>query len=231
MTSAVPEPGHQTRDEARAHHGKQPVWLAPPQLPPWPVVWFGLEGDPEGEEVDRSIHLWGLAVDDGKGEPVTEAITADFADEGDRRAWEHFVARASEILERYPEARWVHDSACEKTSVRHYAATYGAPEGFLERMEEAFFDLLARGVRRSVRLPLDSDSVREVAGYAGFRWRNPDSGLARSTVLYPKTRASADPAERERILREIVDCNADDLLAMRAVWRWMLEQGPKGHCG
>ena len=217
--------------EARAHRERRPVWLAPPQLPPWPVVWFDLEGDPEGEEVGHAIYLWGLAVDDGKGEPVTEAITADFEEQGGRRAWERFVARASELLERHPDARWVHYSSYEKTWVRNYAATYGAPEGFLERMEEAFFDLLQRGVRRCVRLPLYSYSVKKVAGLAGFHWRNPDSGSVWSIVQYQKARASSDPAERARILREIVDYNADDLLAMRAVWRWMLEQGPKERCG
>lgn len=217
--------------EARAHRDRRPVWLGPPQLPPWPIVWFDLEGDPEGEEVDQAIYLWGLAVDDGRGEPATEAITADFGEQGGQRAWERFVARAGELLERHPDARWVHYSPYEKTWVRHYAATYGAPAGFLERMEEAYFDMLHRGVRRCVRLPLYSYSVKQVAGLAGFRWRNPDSGSVWSIVQYQKARASRDPAERERILRGIVDYNADDLLAMRAVWRWMLEQGPKGHCG
>ena len=115
--------------EARAHRDRRPVWLGPPQLPPWPIVWFDLEGDPEGEEVDQAIYLWGLAVDDGRGEPATEAITADFGDQGGRRAWERFVARAGELLERHPDARWVHYSPYEKTWVRHYAATYGAPAG------------------------------------------------------------------------------------------------------
>ena len=35
----------------------------------------------------------------------------------------------------------------------------------------------------------------------------------------------------ERIPITIADSNAEELLAMRAVWRWMLDQGPRGHCG
>lgn len=231
MTNAIPEPGNQTRDETRAHHGKQPLWLAPPQLPPWPIVWLALEGGPEDGQVDREIHLWGLAVDDGRGEPGTEAITAGFEVRGGRRAWERFIARAGEIIERHPDARWVHYTSCERTSVRKYAATYGAPPGFIGRLEEAFFELLSRGVRRAVRLPLDSCSLRQVASLADFHWRSPSPGPAGTIGQYRKARTTPAPAERARILQEIADSNAEHLLAMRAVWRWMVEQGPRGHCG
>ena len=217
--------------EARAHRDRRPVWLAPPALPPWPVVWFDLEGDPEGEELDRAIYLWGLALDDGRDEPRAEAITADFSDQGGRRAWERFVARAGAILERHPDAHWVHYSPYEKTWLRNYAATFGAPDGFLERIKHRLFDLLHRGVRRSVRLPLYSYSIKQVAKLAGFRWRNPDSGSVWSIVQYQKARASADPEERARRVREIEEYNADDLLAMRAVWRWMQREGPRTPCG
>ena len=182
--------------------------------------------------MNRSTGLWGLAVDDGRGEPRSEAITANFDDLGDRRAWERFVVRAGELIERYPDARWVHYSPCEKTcGARTTPPTYGAPPGFLERLEEAFFELLSRGVRRAVRLPLDSCSIRQVAGLAGFRWRSPRPGPAGTIGQYQKARASTDPAERARILREIADSNAEDLLAMRAVWRWMIEHGPREYCG
>jgi hypothetical protein len=207
------------------------LWLAPPQLPPWPVVWLALEDVPGSRQVDRSIQLWGLAVDDGRGEPRPEAIAAAFDDQDGRRAWERFVARAGEIIEQCPEARWVHYSPREKTSVRNCVATYGAPPGFLERMDEAFFELLSRGVRRSLRLPLDSCSIRQVAGLAGFRWRHPRRDPAGAIVQYQQARASADAPERARILRGIAESNAEDLLAMRAVWRWMLERGPREYCG
>jgi len=244
---AVPEPpsgGHLPADTlhlldareqrprlSRAGREPGPVWLAPPQLPPGPLVWLALEGGPEGEPVDRAIHHWGLAVDDGRGEPRPEAITADFEDHRGRHAWERFVARASEIIERFPDARWVHYSPREKALVRAHAAACGTPAGFLERLEEACFELLSRGVRRAVRLPLDSCSIRQVATYAGYRWRSPPPGPAGSVDPYQKARASADPVERAHILREIADSNAEHLLAMRAVWRWMIEQGPKEYCG
>jgi uncharacterized protein len=217
--------------EARAHRDGAAVWLAAPHLPAYPVVWFDLEGDPEGRELDKAIYLWGLAPDDGRSAPVTEAITADFEDQGGRRAWERFVTRAAGILERHPEARWVHYHNYEKVWLRRYVELYGAPTGFRERMEEALFDLYYRGVRAALRLPLYSYSIKKVADFVGFRWRNPESGSAWSIVQYQRARESRAPAERDRIIREIEEYNADDLLAMRAVWRWMRAEGPKRHCG
>jgi hypothetical protein len=225
MTSVLPEPGDQTRGE------RGPVWLAPPQLPPWPVVWLALEGGPAAGPADHAIHLWGLAVDDGSGEPVPEAIVADRDDPDGRRAWERFVARAGEIIERHPEARWVHGSPGEGASVRACAARHGAPPGLLLRLEEALFDLLSRGVRRAVRLPAGACSIRQLAALAGFRWRRPPAGPAGSAGRHRKALAGSDPVGRSRILAESADANAEKLLAMRAVWRWMLEQGPREHCG
>ena len=214
-----------------ARPGSDVVWLAPPQLPPGPLVWLALEGGSEAGHEDCAIHFWGLAVDDGPVEPGPEAITAELDDPGGAHAWERFVARAGEIIERHPGARWVHYSPRERAAVRACATAYGAPAGFLDRLEEAFFELRSRGVRRALRLPLDSRSIRQVACLAGFRWRSPQPEPAWSGGQYQKARASADPVERTRILREMADSNAENLLAMRTVWRWMLEQGPREHCG
>jgi predicted RecB family nuclease len=231
MTLTVPGSDPEDRAKAWARPGVSPVWLAPPQLPPWPVVWLAPEGGPGHGQVDQAIHLWGLAVDDGRGEPRPEAIIAGFGDQDGRHAWEHFVARASEIIEQYPEARWVHYSPGESASVRAHAARHGAPPGFLEHLEEAFFELLSRGLRRALRLPLDSCSIRQVAALADFRWRSAPPDPAGRIGQYRKAQASADPVGQTRILREIADSNAEELLAMRAVWRWMLEEGPREYCG
>lgn len=211
--------------EARAHREDRAVWLAPPELPGYPLVWFDLEGDPEGEEVDKAIYLWGLAVDDGVHTPKPEAIVADGDDLGGRRAWERFVQRAQEVFARHPQARWVHYHSYEKVWVRKYLELYGAPAGFAERMEAALFDLYYKVVRKAVRLPLHSYSIKKVAQWVGFRWRNPESGSAWSIVQYQQARASRDAAERARLIGEIVSYNQDDLEAMRRVWKWFAAHG------
>ena len=212
------------------HSAAAITWLEAPQLPPWPIVWFAVEGEPGTGQEAGAVRLWGLALDDGKHEPEPEAIVADSEDAGGRQAWERFVARAGEILERWPQARWVHGSPREQACVRLCAAAYGAPEGFLERLEEALFDLLHRGVGRCVRLPSRPWSPGKRAGPAGVRGRG-DPVPGRSVSRSRRGRASRDPGRSARLLREIADGNAGDLRAMRAVWLWMLATGPKQHCG
>jgi uncharacterized protein len=201
------------------------VWLRPPGLPPWPVVWFDLEGDARGEDADIPIYLWGLALDDGRELPRSEAIVAEFTPGGDRAAWERFIARASELLDRHRGLEFVHWDHYEPLWIRRYIERHGAPAGFAERMDAACFDF-KRVLDRSARLPLRSYSIKHVARWTGFAWRNPESGSEWSTARYQRARATSDPAERAALLAEISEYNEDDLLAMRAIWKWMEANAP-----
>jgi uncharacterized protein len=215
--------------EARAHRDRQPVWLEAPRLPEGrPIVWFDLEGVTELEESPTPIYLWGLAVDEGGEDLAPEALFADPGPEGNRAGWERFVARASAILERWPRAPWVHYAGYELAWVRKYAEIFGAPEGFLGRLEGAMWDLYQKGVVSWVRLPLRSYSIKQVAPYAGFEWSDPESGSLWSVIRYRRACATRDPAERRRLLDAIARYNADDLRAMRAVWRWIERARPPG---
>jgi uncharacterized protein len=205
---------------AAAWRDNRAVWLNALELPGYPVVWFDLEGDSRGEDAEIPIYLWGFALDDGAGEARSEAIFAAFDAEGDHAAWERFVARATEILDRHPGIRWAHWDHYEPLWVRRYADRFGAPAGFLDRMNAACFDL-KRVLDRCVRLPLRSYSIKHVARWMGFAWRNPDSGSEWSTARFHRARQSEDATDREALLRELGEYNEDDLLAMRAIWRWL----------
>jgi uncharacterized protein len=191
-------------------------------LPAYPVVWFDLEGDSRGEDAEIPIYLWGFALDSGGAAPRSEAVFAEFGEGGDRRAWDRFVARAEEILATHPGVRWVHWDHYEPLWVRRYADRLGAPAGFVERMNAACFDL-KRVLDRTVRLPLRSYSIKHVARWMGFDWRNPDSGSEWSTARFHRARETNDPAERDAALHELAEYNEDDLFAMRAIWRWLAE--------
>jgi uncharacterized protein len=80
-------------------------------------------------------------------------------------------------------------------------------------------------LERSVRLPLRSTSVKFVAPWLGFQWSNPDADAAWSTAQLHRARATDDAAERQRLLDEVARYNADDLWAMRVVWRWLERHG------
>lgn len=216
--------------QAKAHATAGPVWLRRPELPRGrALAWLDLEGDAMGEASDVPIYLWGVAVEPpGATEaPEPESLFADLEPGGDRRGWERFVTRAQALLAAHADVLWVHWHDSEPLWIRRYLKRYGAPAPLEQhwRSSASFVDL-HRVLDRSVRLPLRSYSVKWVAPFAGFAWRNPEAGSEWSVAQFHRARESRDAAERERLLAAIAEYNADDLLAMRAVWRWLDAHGP-----
>lgn len=74
---------------------------------------------------------------------------------------------------------------------------------------------------RSLIWPLPSNGLKDVAKHCGFTWRADDAGGDMSTVWRQGAVASADPAERLSFQRRLYDYNVDDVLAQRAVRRWI----------
>jgi uncharacterized protein len=212
--------------EARAFATGAPVWLRDPALPPGRTpVWFDVESDAEGERAEVPVYLWGLAVE--QPEPVFEPILSELTPEGDAHAWRRFVTRAMEVFRVHPGAVWVHWHHAEPMWIDRYIARLGAPAEFVARIRApgVLFDL-HRLLERTVRLPLRSTSIKFVAPWLGFKWSNPDADAAWSTAQLHRARATSDASERARLLDEVARYNADDLWAMRVVWRWL-----EGHSG
>jgi predicted RecB family nuclease len=211
--------------EARAWASAAPVWLRPPGLPRDRVpVWFDIESDPDGERGEVPVYLWGLAVE--RDEPVFEPLLADLTPDGDRATWRRFVERALAVFEAHPRAVWVHWHQAEPMWIERYLARHGAPAAFVDRMRApgALFDL-HRALERAVRLPVRSTSIKSVARWLGFEWSDPEADAEWSIARLHRARASREPAERERLLAEVARYNADDLWAMRTVWKWMQSSG------
>lgn len=211
---------------ASAWRDDRAEWLKAPRLPAPPVVFFDVEGDARGEDSESPIYLWGLAVDDGASPPRGEAILSGPGAEGDAGAWRAFLARADAVLAAHPDARWLHWDASEPLWIRRYSERLGDPSGVAGRLLGACFDL-KRELDRCVRLPLRSYSIKHVAPWMGFAWRNPEAGSEWSLARFHHARQAADPAERDRLLAEVSEYNEDDLWAMRAVWRWLREHAPE----
>jgi uncharacterized protein len=215
---------------ARAWPPAAPVWLREPALPRGRVpVWLDVEADADGERADVPVYLWGLAVEAGGADgerPRFEPMLAELTPAGDRDAWQRFVARALDVHHDHPHAVWVHWHQAEPMWIDRYTKRHGAPKEFTALMHRpgTLFDL-HHELERAVRLPLRSTSVKFVARWMGFEWSNPDADAAWSTAQLHRARATSDAAERETLLEEVVRYNADDLWAMRTVWRWLAARG------
>lgn len=227
-------PHHELREaapvllaEARSWSTGAPVWLRDPGIPTDRTpVWFDVESDADGERAAVPVYLWGLAVE--QGDATFEPIMAELTREGDRAAWERFVTRTLEIREQVPNAIWVHWHNAESMWVDRYLKRYGAPQAFVDtlRTPGQMFDLHA-AFERSVRLPVRGTSVKQVAPWLGFAWSNPDADAEWSIAQLNRARRTSDPAARQAILDEVARYNADDLWAMRVVWRWLAANAPR----
>ena len=208
--------------DARAFVTGEPQWLGDPGLPAGrPCVWFDVETDPQDELHGMHVYLWGLAVEPEHGEAQPEGIHSRGDSGEDQDTWRRFLGRAGEILDRWPESCWVHYSIAERTCVKKYLERWGDEGGVAERLLARLFDLHTDGVMKCVRLPIRAYGIKHVARHLGFEWSHAASGSQWSVAEYRKAQNARDPEERDRRLAGIARYNADDLWAMRAVWRWL----------
>jgi predicted RecB family nuclease len=76
-------------------------------------------------------------------------------------------------------------------------------------MIDLYFDV----IKRATEWPLSSQSIKAIAKYLGFRWRDTNPSGATSIEWYNRWIETVDPAIKQRIL----DYNEDDCLATGVV--------------
>jgi predicted RecB family nuclease len=73
----------------------------------------------------------------------------------------------------------------------------------------AMIDLYFHVIKRATEWPLSSQSIKAIAKYLGFHWRDSNPSGAASIEWYNRWIETSDPAIKQRIL----DYNEDDCLA------------------
>jgi predicted RecB family nuclease len=184
-------------------------------LPPLsgdPELFFDIETDP----LRGRCYLHGIVVREGR-QSRTERFVAFFADEVTDEAERAAFAEAIAFFRAHAPALLVHYSPYERTEYRRLQRKY--PEVCTgEEIEALFasgraFDLYHDGVKRRSEWPTHDYSIKTLAKFLGFRWRDADPSGAASIEWFHRWVETRDPAVRQRLLAY----NEDDCRAMRVV--------------
>jgi len=193
--------------------GKQPYLLSPLELPqPKVEVFFDIETDP----LRDVCYLHGF-VERVNGDNSTEKYISFFSDTA--RAEDEKVAfdKAFRYLTGKENSLFYYYSKYERTIWRKLQGRY--PDVCsLEQIEALFdpgrgIDLLYDVVMKYTVWPTYSHSIKDLAVYLGFKWRDKHPSGAASIEWFDQWIRTKDPAHKQRIL----DYNEDDCIATRVL--------------
>jgi uncharacterized protein len=114
-----------------------------------------------------------------------------------------------------------HYAYYERQVFDRLALRYGAPTVLVDKFRENTIDLHARLVDTAV-LPLYFYSLKDVAGYFGYKWDDPEAGGAESVVWYNNWLEKND----DSIMKKILKYNEDDVRATLLIKEWLETQKP-----
>jgi uncharacterized protein len=184
---------------------------------PWPdaatQIFFDIETDPMRD----FCYLHGFVTRES-GATASEKFEGIFAADLSSRAERDAFAAAMAVFRRHESAVVVHYSRYERTEYRKLALKY--PDVATGAEIEALFapprsfDLYSDAVRPGSEWPTHDFSIKSLAKYCGFSWRDADPSGASSIEWFDQWARGGDPRLRQRLL----DYNEDDCRAMRVVW-------------
>jgi predicted RecB family nuclease len=171
-------------------------------------IFFDIEADP----MNDIVYLHGFVERRGRT-GVGEAFTYFFADGNAEEAERQSFAEAIAWLMERPDASVYYYSKYERTMYRklcekHVGVCTAAEIEQLFQPPRAV-DLYYDVVFRATEWPTNDHSIKTLAKYLGFAWRDSDPSGAASIEWYQRWIESRDPAIRQRIL----DYNEDDCRA------------------
>ena len=161
-------------------------------------------------------YLHGFVVRENRDD-ATERCVQFFADEPTPEAEGEAFRKAWAFLRDHRPCALYYYSPYERTTLAHLARRH--PAVCSEDEVRALFDsddavdLYHDAVRPHTEWPTLDFSVKTLAEYLGFRWRDPHPSGAASVRWYHDYLARPDPIRKQRIL----DYNEDDCRAMRVL--------------
>ena len=198
-------------DQAPVLFGYGAVDTASQQLASAPIeLYFDIEAEPSL----NLAYLHGVLVVDRSNQTQTfHPLLADHPEQ-EEQVWFQFL----DLVLQYPQAPIYHFCAYEVQTVERLAALYGTPDGIVQPLIARFIDLHAL-VTQTVVLPIESYTLKLIARWLGFQWRNSEANGAQSIYWYSEWLTTGD----RNFLETIVIYNEDDCQATYQIKNWLAD--------
>lgn len=173
-------------------------------------IYFDIEAEPE-RNLDYLLGV--LLVDRRRHREQFYPFVAE-TPEQEATIWEQFLA----FVSAYPQAPIFHFSEYETEAIARLAKRYQTPQARVHQLLGRFFDI-HRCVVSSVTLPVESYSLKSLAQWLGFQWRDAEASGEQSVCWYDLWLQTGDRAHLDAILVY----NEDDCRATRQVKDWLVD--------
>lgn len=202
--------------QAQAWVTQGPILLSDANSQQWGAVQFNspieLYFDIEAEPSIDVVYLHGvLLVDRRTGDQQFYPFLAENPEQ-EQQAWVEFLA----LVQAYPTAPIYHFCPYEVQTVKRLARLYDTPMTVVEALVPRFVDI-HRWVTDTVTLPIENYTLKVIARWMGFEWRNSEANGAQSICWYEEWLNTGD----RTFLDTIVTYNEDDCLATYRIKAWL----------
>ncbi|MDP3696787.1 MAG: TM0106 family RecB-like putative nuclease [Candidatus Taylorbacteria bacterium] len=199
-------------NQAKVLLSRQPLILRKPNFPEVEhEIYFDIESDPT-RDVD---YLLGYLVKIKSKTEYKYFLAKDKSEE--EKIWKNFL----DFLAKLDNFVIYHYAYYERQVFDRLALKYGAPTVLIDKFKENTIDLHQKLVDAAV-LPLYFYSLKDVAGYLGYKWDDPEAGGAESVVWYNNWLDKNEDA----IMKKILKYNEDDVRATLLIKEWLEQQKP-----
>ncbi|HEY9727659.1 MAG TPA: TM0106 family RecB-like putative nuclease [Chroococcales cyanobacterium] len=172
-------------------------------------LYFDIEAEPE-LKLDYLLGVW--VVDRRDRSQTFYPLLAEYPND-EALIWQQFI----DLVSFYPDAPIFHFSDYEVEAVKRLAKLYQTPKQHMRAILSRFVDLHER-VTNTVTLPVESYSLKHLARWLGFEWRDPGITGSQCVCLYNQWLKTSDRSALDAIMRY----NEDDCRATYHLKTWLV---------
>ncbi|OKH27037.1 recombinase B [Chroogloeocystis siderophila 5.2 s.c.1] len=178
---------------------------------PAPIeLYFDIEAEPD---LNLDYLLGILVIDRQTGTETFHEFLAETPAQ-EETVWQQFL----DLVHQYPTAPIYHFCAYEVDTVKRLGKLYHTPRSQIKTLLARFVDVYEQ-VIQTVALPVENYTLKAIARWLGFEWRDPQANGSHCIYWYDQWLATGDRA----LLDAIVRYNEDDCHATRHVKDWLLD--------